>query len=399
MGRNGGVPGLVGHLDGFQRLGHRADLVQLNQDGVAAAQADALGQALGVGDEQIIPHQLHLAAQLLGHILPAFPVLLIQTVLDGVDGVLLNQLFPVLDQLLACKDLAALGQPVLALLAALPLAGGRVHRQHKVLAGDIPSLLDGLQNILDSLLVAGKVGRKTALIADRGSQPLALEQRLQRVEHLGAPAQALLEAGRTGGHDHKLLHVHGVGRVRAAVQNVHHRHRQLVAGHTAQKAVQWNIQRECRGAGRRNGDRQNGVCAKVGLVLGAVRLQHGGVHRVDVGDIQPDQRLVDGGVDVLHSLADALAAKAALVAVAQLQRLKLAGGSAAGGRAAADGAVRQPDLGFDSGVAAGVDNLAADDLLNFQIAHRCKVLSIQYFYQYARKGTKRFFWLALSNQK
>ena len=34
--------------------------------------------------------------------LPAFPVLFIQAVLDGVDGILLDQLLPVLDQLLAC---------------------------------------------------------------------------------------------------------------------------------------------------------------------------------------------------------------------------------------------------------------------------------------------------------
>ena len=63
----------------------------------------------------------------------------------------------------------------------------------------------------------------------------------------------------------------------------------------------------------------------------AVRLQHGGVHGVGVGGIKADQRRVDDGVDVLHRLADALAAEAA-IAVAQLQRLKLAGGCAAGGR-------------------------------------------------------------------
>ena len=65
VGRNGGVTGLVRHLDGLQRLGNRADLVQLDEDRVAAAQANALGQALGVRDEQIVADQLDLAAQLL----------------------------------------------------------------------------------------------------------------------------------------------------------------------------------------------------------------------------------------------------------------------------------------------------------------------------------------------
>ena len=60
---NGGVASLVGHLNGLQRLRDRTDLVQLDQDGVAAAQADALGQALSVGDEQVVAHQLVIYCQ------------------------------------------------------------------------------------------------------------------------------------------------------------------------------------------------------------------------------------------------------------------------------------------------------------------------------------------------
>ena len=366
----------MGHLDGLQRLRDRTDLVQLDEDGVAAAQANALGQALGVGDKQVVANQLHLAAQLLGHVLPAFPVLLVEAVLDGVDRIFLDQPLPVLDQFLTGKDLTALGQLVLALLAALPLAGGGIHSQDEVLAGHVTGLLDGGQNgledILDGLLVAGQIRRKAAFVTDGGSQALALQQCLQGVEHLGAPAQALFEAGGTGGHDHEFLHIHGVGRVCAAVQNVHHGHRQLIAGHAAQETVQGHIQRDGGCAGRGDGDGQDGVCAEVGLILGAVGFQHSGIDGVDVRGVHADKGLVDGGVDVLHGLADALAAETALIAVAQLQSLKFAGGSAAGGSAAADGAVRQPNLGLNGGVAAGVDDLAANDFLNFQIAHDAK---------------------------
>ena len=396
MGRNGGVTGLVRHLDGLQRLGNRADLVQLDEDRVAAAQANALGQALGVRDEQVVADQLDLAAQLLRHVLPALPVLLVEAVLDGVDGILLDQLLPVLDQLLTGKDLAALGQLILALFAALPLAGGSIHGQHKIPAGQVAGLLDGLEDILNGLLVAGKVGCKAALVTDGGGQTLGFQQRLQGVEHLGAPAQTLLEAGRTGGHDHELLHVHGVGRVRAAVQDVHHGHGQLVAGHAAQEAVQGHVQRDGRRAGRRDGNRQNGVCTEVGLILGAVGLQHSGVHGVDVGGIHAGENLVDGGVDVLNSFADALAAEAALVAVAQLQSLKFTGGRTAGGSTAANRAVGQPYLCLDGGVAAGVDDLAANDLLNFQIAHGTKSFLYKLLFQYARNGIKRYFKVSAS---
>jgi hypothetical protein len=36
----------VGHFDGFQRLGQRADLVDLDQDRIGDTLLDAIGQAL-----------------------------------------------------------------------------------------------------------------------------------------------------------------------------------------------------------------------------------------------------------------------------------------------------------------------------------------------------------------
>ena len=189
------------------------------------------------------------------------------------------------------------------------------------------------------------------------------------MEHLGAPAQGFLEAGRTHGHDHKLLRVHGVGSVCAAVQNVHHGHGQAVAVHAAQKAVQGHFQRSGGSAAGGNGDRQNGVCAQIGFVLGAVGPEHGGINGIDVGGIHAHHCVSDDGVDVLHSLGHALAQIAALVAVAQLQSLELAGGSAGGGTAAGNRAVGQSDLGLNGGISAGVQDLAADHRFNFQIVH------------------------------
>ena len=370
MRADGGVTGLVCHLDGLQRLGNGADLVQLDEDGVAGTQLDALGQTLGVGDEQVIAHQLDLAAQLAGHLLPALPVLFVQTILNGDDGVLLHQALPVGDQLAGGELGAGLGQLVEALaLGALPLGGSSVHGQHEVLAGHIAGLLNGGQNGLDGLLIAGQVGGKAALIAHRGGQTLGLQDGSQGMEHLGTPAQGLLEGGGAHRHDHELLGVHGVGGVGTAVQDVHHGHGQAVAVHAAQEAVQGHVQRSGSGAAGGNGHGQNGVCAQVGLVLGAVGLDHSGVDGVDVGSIHAHHSVGNHGVDVLHGLGHALAQVAALVAVAQLQRLKLAGGCAGRSAAAGHSAVGQRDLGFYGGVAAGVQDLAAYNGFNFQIVH------------------------------
>ena len=174
------------------------------------------------------------------------------------------------------------------------------------------------------------------------------------MEHLGAPAQRFLKRGCAHRHDHKLLCIHSIRCMCAAVQNVHHRHRQAVAVYAAQKTVQRHFQRSgCCAAGC-NGHRQNGVCAQIGFILGAVCLDHGGVDGVNVGSIHAHNRVRNDRVDVLHRLGHALAQIAALVAVPQLQRLKLAGGCAGRGASACHGAVCQRDLGFHSRVSAGV---------------------------------------------
>ena len=67
VGYNGGIPGLMSHIDGLHGLRNRADLVEFDENGIAAFFFDALAQTLGIGDKQIVSHQLNLAAQFLGH--------------------------------------------------------------------------------------------------------------------------------------------------------------------------------------------------------------------------------------------------------------------------------------------------------------------------------------------
>ena len=81
--------------DGFERLGQRADLVDLDQDRVGAALFDARGQTFGVGDEQVVADKLALAADCVGQYLPAVPVIFGQAVFEADDRVLLDPLGPV----------------------------------------------------------------------------------------------------------------------------------------------------------------------------------------------------------------------------------------------------------------------------------------------------------------
>src|SRR5450759_3437176 len=73
---HGGVAGLVGHFDRIKRLRQRADLVDLDQNGVGAAVFDAVGKPRDVGDEQVIADQLAFPADQVGQFLPALHVVL-----------------------------------------------------------------------------------------------------------------------------------------------------------------------------------------------------------------------------------------------------------------------------------------------------------------------------------
>ena len=81
---------LMSELDRFDRLGNGTDLVQLDQDGVACLELDALLQSLDVGNEEVVADELALAAESLCHLYPAIPVFFIKTILDGVDRILVD---------------------------------------------------------------------------------------------------------------------------------------------------------------------------------------------------------------------------------------------------------------------------------------------------------------------
>ena len=93
-------------------------------------------------------------------------------------------------------------------------------------AGLEPGLLDRGEDDLDRSLVGRQVGREAAFVAHCSRQPPLLEQALERVEDLDAPAHRFGEARRADRNDHELLHVDVVVGMRAAVDDVHHRHRQ-----------------------------------------------------------------------------------------------------------------------------------------------------------------------------
>ena len=214
--------------------------------------------------------------------------------------------------------------------------------------------------IASSLLA--RFGREAALVAHRGGQPPAGEHLLERVEGLHAHAQAVAVAGGPHRHDHELLQVDVVVGVLAAVQDVHHGHRQHVRVHPAQVAIQRQAQR----IGGRPGDRQrgpqDGVGAEAALVGRAVGLDEQAVHLALVGGVDAHQDLGDLLVDVPHRLEHALA-PVGFAPVPQLDGLERAGGRPRRHRGPSPSSAQQLHLYLHGGIAARIEYLPSDNAL------------------------------------
>ncbi|CAB4733571.1 unannotated protein [freshwater metagenome] len=343
-------------LDRVQGLGERADLVDLDQEGVGLAAGDAAREPLDVGDEQVVADELRLGAEAVGDGLPPLPVVLVERVLDRDDGVGRHELGVVVGHLLGGLLGALEGvEPALA-----ELRGRDVEREHDVGAQALPGLLDRLGDQVERCPVGGQVGREAALVADAGGEAAALQHGLQCVIDLGAAAHGLLERRRTDGRDHELLDVDvGVG-VGAAVEDVHHRHRQHVRVGTADVAVERQTGRVGSGASHGERDTQDGVGAEGRLVGRAVEVEHRLVDQPLVVGVETLDRGADLVDDRVHGLLDALAG-VPIAAVAQLHRLERTGRRARRHGGASERAVVEEDLHLDGGVAAGVEDLAGAD--------------------------------------
>ena len=358
----------LGQINRRQSLGNRANLVHLDQDGIGHAQINALLQELDVGDKQIIADQLHaLGIELVRQQLPAVPIAFGAAVFNGHNGELLAPALIHGHHLgRRFHGLVALVQRVLAGLGVIEFAGGHIEGNEHILARFVARRANRRHENLQRLRIAVQRGRKTALIAHRGGQLAALENLLQRVEHLGAHPQPFGKRLGAARHNHELLHINWRIGMRAAVDDIHHRHRQHVGIEPAQMPIQRNLQCRRRRARHRHGNAQHGIRAQLGLGLGAIQLQQRVIHRLLLARVHPGQRLGHQRIHIFDRLLHPLAQIALGIAIAQLQRFIRAGGRAGRNRRAAQRAARQLHIGFKGGIPARIKNFTGVDRCNLE---------------------------------
>jgi hypothetical protein len=122
----------------------------------------------------------------------------------------------------------------------------------------------------------------------------------------------------------------------------------------AQIAVQRQDPRVSSRLGDREADAQDRVRAQVGLVVTSVEGAQGGIDGALIGGVHADGLRRKHAVDVVDGPRDALAA-ITVAAIAQLDRLELAGRGTAWHRGTAERAIDQHTINLDRRVTARVE--------------------------------------------
>ena len=162
MGNDCGVSCRLGHGNCIEGLREAANLVKLNQDRVRHTLFNSLIEYLCISDEQVIPHQLHLVADLVSQHFPTVPVRLVQTILYRNNRMTAGKVGQIITEAFTIVLLALTRQIIDAI--AIKLGSGTVQRQGNVATQFISGPAHRLGNNLKGCLVGRQIGRKSPLV-------------------------------------------------------------------------------------------------------------------------------------------------------------------------------------------------------------------------------------------
>ena len=243
----------MSHLYRIQSLGKRTYLVHLDKDRVGSTHFDALLQELHIRNKEVVTNQLATVADGSSKLHPVVPIILIKTVLDGINRIFAYQFFQEL-YLLCSRELLAVGILLLAVLQlaiiVIPftvllnskLAGSAVHCYLHIPSRLITGIPDCLTDALKRILYAIERRSETTLVADSSRKTATLQELGQGMEHLCTHTDGLFLISSTHRTDHKLLESDWRIRVSTAIDDVHHRNGKAVSVATADIAIQRDVE-------------------------------------------------------------------------------------------------------------------------------------------------------------
>ena len=363
MRNHGCIASFLGHFNSFESFCQRADLVDLDQDGVSDALFNAFLKDGCVGHVEVVADKLHAVTQGFGKFGPAFPVTFGHTVFDGDDRIMVNPFGHLGDPFVSGKFQALTLLVVNAVF--IEFAGSAVQTDKNLLSRCVAGRLDGVDNEFDSSFMAVNIRSETSFVTDSSRHAVSIHNLFQSMKDLGAAAKRFAESRQTGRDNHEFLDVEVVVGMSAAVHNVHHRNGQRKAVDAAEITIQRKSAFFSSCACYRQGNSQNGVGAEAGLIRGAVELDHGAVNFRLLAGVVTDNFIADFVVDVGNGLKNTFAVIAGSIAVTKLNGFAAACGSTARDCCASDHAGSKNDLGFNGRIAAGIQYFTTKDFNNF----------------------------------
>ena len=142
------------HLNGFQCLRNRTNLVQLDQNRISCSKLNTFGKSFRICYEQVVANKLYFISQSCSKFLPSFPVFFVQTVLDGNNRIFLAEFSPVFNKFFCCIFCTCFWQFIISFsLFTLPFRRSCIHCDLKIFSWFISSFLHGFQNCLNCLFI------------------------------------------------------------------------------------------------------------------------------------------------------------------------------------------------------------------------------------------------------
>jgi len=153
------------------------------------------------------------------------------------------------------------------------------------------------------------------------SQAALAQHRLERMEDFRTITHRFAHGGRAHGQNHEFLKIHAVVGMGAAVDDIHHGHRQTHFP-TTQVFVQGLFILLRRRMGRCEGNRQDGIGAQIRLVFRSIELDHALIQRSLIGHILGSHPAINGYYEMHRSYQNADDVQAQLNEYTQQETIK-----------------------------------------------------------------------------
>ena len=156
--------------------------------------------------------------------------------------------------------------------------------------------------------------------------------------------------------------------MRAAVENIEHRHGERYRVYTAQIAVKGHSAKSCRRFGTGKGNRQDRIGAKPRFIIRPINRTHRHIDRLLIGYQHIVELAGNVSINIVDRLLNAFSAEG-FIAVAQFTGLIHAGRSAGWDARTGLCTVPQGYAGLHGGIAARVENLPPHHRSNSFVVH------------------------------